>query len=116
MKQLIVLFTVVWALPVSAGQVCLEKGTGKLIEYQSRGRPDTCTQNAMKSGYPAGQIEERTISNNEMQALLEQQVMQPAKKAREAKRKAKQQAIDSIRQKLNLSTEEFHELQEALRD
>lgn len=116
MKRIVCCIVLTWAMPVAAGQVCLEKGTGKLIEYQSDGRPGTCTQNALQSGYTTNQVEERTMGKDEINVLLDAQFVKPAKEAQEAKRVVKQQAIQKIRQKLGLSVAEFEDLKEALQD
>lgn len=104
-----------WTAQAWAGQVCLEKGTGKLLEYQSGGLPGTCTANAQSAGHPANQIEERTVTETEWAAIYEEQVAAP-QRAQDVQVRADQQATaDVLRQKLGLSAKEFDELKDALR-
>ena len=109
---------VLWYGPPSfawAAQVCLERTTGRLLEYQSDATPGTCTRNAVASGMTATEVEEHEVTEAEWQSLKARWIDHPAQQAREATRVARQQKATVLRQKLNLTEQEFEELREALR-
>lgn len=114
-------FVVVLALLIATtcyadGRVCLEKVTGKLIEYQSGNAPlGTLIKNAVNGGRLASDVEEKYVSDAEWKVIQEDQIVKPAKEAaavKEAERKVKE---DKMKSKLGLSNAEFAELREALK-
>ena len=104
------------APPVWANQVCLHKGTGRLLEYQSGGITGTCTANLIAAGIPKGQIQERVITASEWAVLREEQLETPARVEREAKKAQRAILAATLQTKLSLSPKEFADLKEALRD
>ena len=52
------------------GTAVFQKSTNKPIEFQSKPRPGTCLKNAIAAGYPADDLEERTITLAEYLALV----------------------------------------------
>jgi hypothetical protein len=53
------------------GRASLRKSTGKLIEFQSGDAPlGTLTQNAINAGIPKDDIEEKYITQAELDALM----------------------------------------------
>lgn len=108
------------ALPVAADVLCLERATGKILEYQAPGTPGICTQNLIAAGWHAHEIEERSVTAAEWEALNEAQVRQPlreAKAARQAQALAKRQAAQvRVQAKLGLTDKEWDDLKEALRE
>ena len=105
-----------------ADLVCLKRGTGQVLEVQSVGQPGTCQQNWVTAnpqyGYTAVEIEERSVSVTEAQALLAAWEADPANPAVQTKAQHQQQtqALQAkVRTKLGLTPQEFQELQDALR-
>src|SRR3990167_1529346 len=111
-------FFILFATPVFADQVCLDRKTGKLIEYQSKATPGTCLINAISAGYTEENVEERQVSLDEWAYIKEELVDKPEREDKEAKEQAKEirrdQKEQSIRTKLGLSAKEFQDLKEAL--
>lgn len=54
-------------------RVCLEKSTGILIEMQTFGRKGTLIENAVNSGYSEKDIEEKEVTEEEYQVILDNQ-------------------------------------------
>lgn len=50
-------------------RVCIRKSDGKMIESQSDSTPGTMIANAISAGYTADQVEERTVTAEEYEAL-----------------------------------------------
>lgn len=96
--------------------ICIEKNTGKLIEYQSNATEGTLIQNAVNSGYDINDIEERNITYNEWKIIKEEQIDKPAREAKSQEKQDKKQKEQKIKQKLSLSDQEFIDLKDALRD
>ena len=111
-----------WSLtgPVAADVLCLERATGKILEYQAPGTPGICTQNLITAGWHAHEIEERAVTTEEWEALNDAQVRQPqrqAKAARQAQAAVKRQAAEArVQAKLGLTEKEWDDLKEALRE
>ena len=56
------------------GRICLEKSTGKIIEYQSTHAPlGTLVQNAVNGGYSASDVEEKYIETSDYKKLINEQ-------------------------------------------
>jgi hypothetical protein len=59
-------------------RICLEKATGKLIEMQSgEAELGTLKQNAIRAGYAEANIEEKYVTGEEFQAILDAQPKPP---------------------------------------
>lgn len=98
-----------------ADRICLEKSTGKLIEYQSGDAPlGTLIKNAESSGYKKEDVEEKYITQEEWKVIREEQIDKPAKEKEKQKEIERKQKEISIKQKLNLSDKDFQDLREAL--
>ena len=109
------ILVLLFATTAQAGQVCLENGTNRLLEYQSGGSPGTCTRNLVGVGVDPMTFEERTITVREWESIHKREIEQPAQDAREAVEVARQAKEDSIRAKLGLTAKEFDDLRDALR-
>ncbi len=97
-----------------AARVCLERSTGKLIEYQSNATAGTLIRNALVSGYTEAQIEEREVTPREWDQILEEQFYAP-ERVRQAQRRAELvQKENEIRQTLGLSQVDFDKLKEVI--
>lgn len=98
-----------------ADRVCIEKSTGKLIEYQSgNALLGTLTKNAENLGYKKEDVEEKYVTKEEWQVIEETQIKIPARKITEKKEAEKKLKEEKIKQKLNLTDEDFNNLKEAL--
>lgn len=58
-------------------RVCIEKSTNKIIEMQSFATEGTLIQNALQYGYLESDIEEKKVSDEEYQIILEAQPKLP---------------------------------------
>lgn len=104
------------------GRVCLEKSTGKLIEFQTGDEPlGKLTRNAENSvkpdntTYKKEDVIEKYVTAEEWKVIKEEQIDKPIRdlaKQKELERLAKEQAIKI---KLNLTDEDFINLKEALK-
>ena len=115
MRYLWVLFLLTLPTSAWAARVCVERGTGKLIEYQSHATPGTLLRNAKAAGYQEAQVEEREVTSAEWTALQEQWIDAPNRAAAIVQAAQRQSKAAIIRAKLGLSAQEFEELKEALR-
>lgn len=114
MKYLFILFLMGFFGYCYADMVCIEKSTGKLIEYQSSATKGTLTENAINQGYKKKDIEEREVSQQEWLIIKEEKIDKPAKeKEKEKEQKQKEKEI-LIKQKLSLTDNDFANLKEAL--
>ena len=118
MKYTIILFLIFGLVSICyADRVCLEKSTGKLVEYQSGDAPlGILVKNAINAGYKKEDVEEKYITKEEWKIIREEQIDKPARdkaKEKELERKQKEQAI---KQKLNLSEQDWQDLKEALKE
>ena len=116
MKIFISLFLIFGLVSVCyADRVCLEKSTGKLIEYQSGDAPlGTLIQNALNSGYT--DVEEKYVTEEEWQVIKEEQIDKPAREKAKEKEVERKQKENKIKQKLNLSDDDFNDLKEAVKE
>ena len=111
---LILLILLLVPSQVMAARVCLERSTGKLIEYQSNATVGTLIRNALVSGYTEAQIEERELTSREWDQILEEQFYAP-ERIKQAQRRAELvQKEDEIRQTLGLSQVDFDKLKEVI--
>lgn len=118
-------------------RICIEKITGKLIECQQGGvdnninltdipkekweehikfiqndRLESLKQNAINGGYSKDDIEVKEIDDNEWRKIINEQINKPEeKKIRDLDLKKKE---DLIKEKLNLSDDDFKILKEIL--
>lgn len=81
-----------------ADRVCIEKTTGKLIEYQSDNAPlGTLSKNAINSGYNASDIIEKYVTPQEWQLIKEEQIDKPIKEKAKQKEQKRQKAINKLK-------------------
>jgi hypothetical protein len=72
-------------VPARAGQVCLYKDSGRLIEYQSDATPGTCTRNAAAAGIDVDNVEEREVTRPEWAVIRKRWITDPAEAEMEAR-------------------------------
>ncbi len=116
MKRII--FLILFLIPTLAfaDRVCLEKSTGKLIEYQSGDAPlGTLTQNAINAGYKASDVIEKYVTPAEWQQIKQTQIDKPAQDLAKQKELERQMKEQLIKEKLKLNDEDFKNLKEALK-
>ena len=81
-----------------ADRVCIEKSTGKLIEYQSGDGPlGVLTKNAISSGYKKEDVEEKYVTKEEWVDMRKTQIDNPAKAEKELKKVEKKAALDKLK-------------------
>ena len=98
-----------------ADRVCLEKSTGKLIEYQSgNAELGTLTKNAESSGYKKEDVEEKYVTAKEWLAIEEEQIKEPAREKAKQEKLIKHQKEVEIKTVLNLSDENWQKLKDVL--
>lgn len=98
------------------GRVCLEKSTGKLIEFQSdNALLGTLTLNAINGGYDENNIEEKYVTKNQWKVLEKKWIIDPADKVKKEMEKIRKGKEDKIKTKLNLSNEDWKNLKDALK-
>lgn len=97
-----------------ADRVCLEKDTGKLIEYQSSATPGTLVKNATAAGYSENQVTEQEVTPTQWTTIKKQWIDDPLKAERAIKEATHQKNVDLIKAKLNLSDADFEALKDAL--
>ena len=68
-----------WLPQAWAHQVCTDKATGRLLEYQSAATPGTCTANAVSSGILAEAVEEREVTDAEWAVIREEHIDRPVR-------------------------------------
>ena len=99
-----------------ADRVCLEKSTGKLIEYQSGDAPlGTLTKNAVNAGYAESDVEEKYVTSGEWAVIRESQIETPRKIKENEDKKDIEKAVSEIKQKLGFTDKEWNALKKALR-
>ncbi len=97
MKYLIILFLIFGLVSICyADRICIEKLTGKLIEYQSGGSTqkdlDVMVQNAVNCGYKKEDIEVKFITLQQWEIIRQEQITKPAQdlaKQKEVERQTK---------------------------
>lgn len=116
MKYLVFVLALLVATSCYADRVCLEKATGKLVEYQSGNAPlGTLTKNAVACGKKAEDVIEKYVTAEEWKIIEEEQLKKPAREKQVEKEAQRQTKEDKIRTKLGLSKTEFEDLREALK-
>ena len=118
MKYLISLFLILGLITFCyADRVCLEKSTGKLIEYQSGDAPlGTLTKNAINAGYKEKDVEEKYVTNEEWKIIEQEQIIKPAQEKAKQKEIERKQKENKIKLKLGLSEADWEDLKEALKE
>ena len=142
MKILIILFLVFGLVNVCyADRVCLEKSSGKLIDYQSGSindfialegipkdeqtehikkikdnRKQSLVNNVLQQGYKIEDIEFKEITSQEWLAIDEEQIKKPIRKEAEKKEKERQKKEDKIKQVMNLTESDWQDLKSAFTD
>lgn len=84
-----------------ADRVCIEKETGKLIEYQSGNASlGILTQNAINAGYKEKDVEEKYVTPEEWAQIRFEQIEKPAKDKADTEKIASQKKKDAATLKL----------------
>ena len=109
-----VLSALAWPLPCFAARVCVEKSTGKLIEYQSHATPGTLLQNAQAAGLNVAALEERDVTALEWDAIYDAQVVVPARNFQATLKATRQLKADALATKLGLSKQDMDDLRDIL--
>lgn len=91
-------------------RVCTEKGTGKLIEYQSDATEGTLISNAVNAGYKANTVEEKEVTDEEWAALRETHITGPARQHRMDDVNERTRKREAIRARLGLTDDEMQDL------
>ncbi len=96
-------------------RVCLEKSTGKLIEFQTgNAAHGTLIQNAVNSRYDANNIEEKIVTDQEWALIKDKWIDQPVRDEEAQKEADKLNKKNKIKQKLGLNDNDFNDLKGAL--
>ena len=99
-------------------RVLLLKKDGSLLAMDSISREGKLTSNYLRSGYLKEEIEEKVVSNEEYNILVEKWWNKPEREKQEKEKQEKEnlrkQKENIIKQKLNLSDEDFLLLKGAL--
>ena len=116
MRYFVFVLVTLVATACHADRVCLEKATGKLVEYQSGNAPlGTLTKNAVACGKKAEDVIEKYVTPQEWAVIEEEQLKKPAKEKQAVKEVQRQAKEDKMRTKLGLSKAEFDELRDAIK-
>ena len=108
MRILIIVLILMISLPCYAARICLEKSTGKLIEYQSKdGSLKTLRDNATRQGYKLSEIEVKNVSNKEWEQIKYDQIIKPAEDKNKIKKQKVKNLKNKLKQSLSLSKEEI---------
>lgn len=125
-----ILFVLFTASFCYADRVCLEKATGKLIEYQSgdvndlmangeepsavikQNRLDSLGNNAINVGYTADEIEVKEVTRAEWQEIEETQIKAPAREKAEQEAAKKKQKEAALKTKFGWTDEDLSALKE----
>lgn len=99
-----------------ADRVCLEKATGKLIEFQSDGNNqedlNVMIKNAESTGYKKDDVEAKFITKEEWQAIEETQIKAPAREEAKQKSEARKAKEASLKTKFGWTDEDLKALKE----
>lgn len=117
MKKIIIIIMVL-LIPAlcHADRVCIEKSTGKLIEYQSGNAPlGTLFRNATNAGYDKNDIEEKYVNSGEWYAIWEVQIDRPIKNRIKQEKKAAEDLVPALLLKLGLTEQDWKDLKRALK-
>ena len=116
-KILIFVFILGFPALCQADRICIQKSTGKVIEYQSgNSRLGTLTENALNAGYNMNDIEEKEISPEEWKRIREEKIDKPAKEVMNQKKEALKIKAEAIKIKLKLTDQEWTDLIEIIRN
>lgn len=98
------------------GRVCVERDSGKLVEFQSGDAPlGTLRKNAITGGYNAMDIEESYVTRNQWLLIKDKWINKPNKEIADIKENERKVKEDKIKTKLNLSEQDFQDLKDALK-
>lgn len=112
---LFILF-ILFIQPVYADRICIEKDTGKIIEYQSEdAKRGTLIKNAINVGYDEEEVYERYITTQEYIELFYEQVTKPKKEKEDKEEVATKQKETELKNKLKLSDKEWEDLKNILK-
>ena len=106
MRLFLLLIFLCVATPALATRVLLEKGTGRLIEYQSHATAGTLLRNAEVAGIDLSTVEELEVSNQEWAAIRETQLDAPARAKNAVKQAKRNSAINKIKASAGLTGDE----------
>ena len=117
-RYIVIVVWVAWSPLVWADRVCLERATGKLLEYQSRMDEGTCLKNWVTNnpqlGYTAADIVERELTPAAWALMREEKIDKPERAAAAVREAERQVKVSAIRAKLvlgqSLTAEEAKEL------
>ena len=109
MRYLINLFLIFSLVSVCyADRICIEKSTGKLIEYQSgNAELGTLVKNAENSGYKKEDVEEKYVTAEEWQVIEEEQIKKPAREKAEQEKIVKKQKKATLKTKFGWTDEDL---------
>lgn len=106
----LIVFILVGMLPCIcfADRVCIEKNTGKLIEYQSGDAPlGVLTQNAVNQGYKANNVVEKYVTPKEWERIKYDQITKPAEDKVKIKNQKKQSLRNKLKTRFSLTDEDL---------
>ena len=105
-RYIVMVAWIAWSPLVWADRVCLERATGKLLEYQSRMDEGTCLKNWVTNnpqlGYVASDIEERELTPAAWALMREEKIDKPERAAAAVREAERQVKVSAIRAKLVL--------------
>ena len=102
-----ILMTLFFIAPAWAGQVCVYKSGGELLEYQSHATPGTCTRNAINAGIDPTTIREKQVTDKQWDTIRDKWIDKPARDKAALKKVKRDAAIDKIRQATGLTAQEI---------
>lgn len=118
MKISVIIFLVFSLISICyADRICIEKTTGKLIEYQSGDAPlGTLKQNAVNAGYNENAVEEKYVAQSEWWSIREEQIDRPAREKAAQEELLRQQKEQEIQAVLGLTNIDFQKLKDVLKN
>lgn len=106
---ILALIIMLFPLSVSALQVCLDKSTGKLLEFQTHATPGTCTRNLINAGIPPGKIIEKEVTKEEWAQIKETWINLPNRQRAAAKKAKRDAALSKLSTATGLTVQEIKE-------
>jgi len=98
------------------GRVCVEKDTGKLIEFQTGyAELGTLTKNAVSSGHSKNDVVEKYVSLKEWEILEKKWIIDPVEEKKKKEKTEKVKKLEKIKKELGLSEESFNDLKQLLK-
>ncbi|HEC64914.1 MAG TPA: hypothetical protein ENI23_06465 [bacterium] len=118
MKSLIFILLIsisINSYPDVYGRVCIEKATGRLLEFQQGDALlGTLKQNRTRAGDNPNDIEEKKVTKAEWLAIEDTWITQPAKEKKQQKENQNKIKEDNLRTKLGLTKQDFKDLKEVI--